>query len=568
MRAWGFLRYRIACIVSTLAIGLIAGGSARATSVTSYVVIQPIDVCGTAGPSSATGCAPFNTLSKSPNPTTATSTTPIGFVDTTTNINLTRAIWLQAGIDVTFLPIVEYNNSTDQAIEIDCSNGTNPCTGTLTSNHFKALSSGTPGATSGCISNCAVPLAPASANAINMFFVNSLTGGAGVTGTLFGFAWINNNGVAVSKPTFFPSLGHPTFDTLAHELGHNLNLDHATFGNPQPTATPCTGSPLPTPGGCNVMDSGSIRIIPASTGCTAQSTTSSTSTGGALYDLDTGICAGTRAQNYPIADQLILGSTTTAVQQGQALLSGFLNPVPNVKATAGGGICTNCSGVTTAARTTTKASSTNSGILFTITNEGGGRDSEGEFVNNVIIALANGLDIGGNKAVTFVSGPQIIQVNKVNGNNGENPNCNKQVGLAPPSVHCIQIVYQPGAFLPGNTSQFTLNITQNDQPLTDPAQVAGSQFSIELETDQPNTTPGAAPIALFATTGDFVAGEGNAQANSNDPDPAVAAVILNAATFQGTPNQLTGLVTACTPQQDDSGFFCPDQAGGDPTGPD
>ena len=561
MRASRSLPSRIARLLPILAVGLIAGGGARGASVTSYLVIQPIDVCGTAGPSSATGCAPFNTLSKSPNPTLATLTTPIGFVDTTTNINLTRAIWLQAGIDVTFLPVKEYNNTTDQAIEIDCSTATNPCTGSLTSSHFKALSSGTPGATSGCSYDCAVPLAPASANAINMFLVNSLTGGTGVTGTLFGFAWINSNGIAVSKPTFFPGLGHPTFDTLAHELGHNLNLDHTTFGNPQPTTTPCTGSPLPTPGGCNVLDAGSIRIIPASTGCTAQSTVSTTSTGGALYDLDTGLCSGTRAQNYPIADQLILGSTS--VQQGQALLSGFLNPLPNVNATAGGGISANA-----ATNVTTSTSTSSSGILFTITNNGGGRDSEGEFVNNVIIALANGLDIGGNKAVTYVSGPQIIQVNKVNGNNGENPNCNKQVGLSPPSTHCIQIVYQPGAFLAGDTSQFTLRITQNNQPLTDPTQVAGSQFSIELETDQPNTTPGTSPIALFATTGDFAAADGTAQAASNNPDPAVAAVILNATTFQGTPNQLTGVVTACTPQQDDSGFFCPPQAGGDPTGPD
>ncbi|HEV2334465.1 MAG TPA: hypothetical protein VGS13_03095 [Stellaceae bacterium] len=529
---------------------------------TSYVVIQPIDVCGTAGPSSATGCAPFNTLSKSPNPTQATLTTPIGFVDTTTNINLTRAIWLQAGIDVTFLPIVEYNNTTDQVIEIDCSTATISCTGgTLTSSHFKALSSGTPGTTSGCSYDCAVPLAPAIANAINMFFVNSLTGGTGVTGTLFGFAWINSNGVAISKPTFSPGgFAHPNFDTPAHELGHNLNLDHTTFGDPQPGTTTCPGSPLPTPGGCNVMDAGSIRIIPASTGCTAQSMVYTSSTGGALYDLDTGLCSGTRTQNYPIADQIILGSNT--IQQGQALLSGFLNPIPNASATAGGGINT-----TAATAMTTSTNTTNTGILFTITDNGSGRDSEGEFVNNIIIALANGLDVGGNKAVTLVSGPP-FQVNKLNGNNGINPNCNKQVGLAPPATHCIQLVYQPGTFTPGQTSQFTLQIAQNDQPLTDPTQVAGSQFSIEFETDATGATPGTNPVALFATTGDFAAVGGMAQANSQNPDPTIASVILNAATFQGTPNSQTGQITACTPQPSENGFFCPPQAGGDPTGPD
>ena len=558
MQALGLLLSRIPRLVPFLAIAIAAAGIADAqVPVKGYIVIQPIDVCGDAGPASSSGCAPFNTSSKSPNPAAATATTPIGFVDPTTNINVTRAIWLQAGIDVTFLPVKEYDNTTDQSIEIDCSNGTNPCTGALTSSHFKLLSSGTPGTPSGCVTqNCKVPLAPASANAINMFFVNALTGGSGVTGTLFGFAWVNSNGVAVSKPTFFPGLGHPNFDTLAHELGHNLNLDHLTFGAPQPTTTPCSGSPLPSPGGCNVMDAGSIRIIPASTGCTAQSTVSTTSTGGLLYDLDTGLCAGTRAQNFPIADQVILGAST--VQQGQALLTGFLNPLANVNATAGGGISTDA-----ATRAASSASTTNSGILFTITNNGGGRDGEGEFVNNVIIALANGLDISGNKAVTFISGPGILAVNKSNGNNGENPNCKKSVGLSPPSVHCIEIVYQPGAFTAGQTSQFTLNIAQNDRPLTDPTQVAGSQFSIEFETDDTN----GAPIAQFATTGDFAAADGTAQANSQNPDPTVSFVILSSS-FQGAPNPQTGVITACTPQSSESGFFCPPQAGGDPTGPD
>src|SRR5712692_9517729 len=80
------------------ATAFLASGTARAL-VTDYVVIQPIDVCSTSGP--AGGCAPFNNLTQSPDPSKATSTTPIGFVDSTANVNLTRAVWLQAGIDVT-----------------------------------------------------------------------------------------------------------------------------------------------------------------------------------------------------------------------------------------------------------------------------------------------------------------------------------------------------------------------------------------------------------------------------------------------------------------------------------
>src|SRR3954470_10563392 len=53
-----------------------------------YVAIQPIDVCSSTG----TGCAPFNTTNRTGNPTAATSTTPIGFVDSATGKDLTRAI--------------------------------------------------------------------------------------------------------------------------------------------------------------------------------------------------------------------------------------------------------------------------------------------------------------------------------------------------------------------------------------------------------------------------------------------------------------------------------------------
>src|SRR5215813_1566411 len=76
-----------------------------------YVVVQPIVVCGSSGPNVSPGCAPFNDQSQSPDPSTATNDTPIGFVDPQTNINLTRAIWLRAGIDVLFFPIAEWDNT-------------------------------------------------------------------------------------------------------------------------------------------------------------------------------------------------------------------------------------------------------------------------------------------------------------------------------------------------------------------------------------------------------------------------------------------------------------------------
>jgi hypothetical protein len=78
---------------------------------------------------------------------------------------------------------------------------------------------------------------------INMFFVNTLV--PPTPGQLYGFSWVGNNGVAISSNTLLgvPLLGLPARpDTLAHEIGHDLNLDHNTFGaGPRPTPTsPCS----------------------------------------------------------------------------------------------------------------------------------------------------------------------------------------------------------------------------------------------------------------------------------------------------------------------------------------
>src|SRR5205823_8900874 len=65
---------------------------------------------------------------------------------------------------------------------------------------------------------------------INLFFVNKLNPPA-AGGTLYGFALIGNNGVAIGGNTFFaptPLQARP--DTMAHELLHNLGLSHVTYG--------------------------------------------------------------------------------------------------------------------------------------------------------------------------------------------------------------------------------------------------------------------------------------------------------------------------------------------------
>ena len=64
---------------------------------------------------------------------------------------------------------------------------------------------------------------------MDLFFVNTLNPPA--SGTLYGFSWICNNGAVIGSNTFFaPSPLNARPDTIAHELLHNLCLDHTTYG--------------------------------------------------------------------------------------------------------------------------------------------------------------------------------------------------------------------------------------------------------------------------------------------------------------------------------------------------
>jgi hypothetical protein len=543
---------------------LACGGAHAAVPVTKWVVIQPIDVCSTSGPSG--GCAPFNTSSQSPNPTTATPTTPIGFVDKTTNINVTRAIWLQAGIDVTFLPMVEYDNSTYQKIDVYCSmtDSTGNCT-QLGSNAFKTLTT-SPGplAASGCVgSNCLVPIFTAaypyaSANVIPMFFINSILPQTPLSGNYFGFAWVNGRGVAVSKLTFFPTFPDKVhFDTLAHELGHNLGLDHITYGAPQPpqtinnttvgTACPGVGT-LPNPGGCNVMDSGSIRILPASSGCTAQSS-STTSNGGALYDLNAVQWCGVTPPANPIADQLILG---TGYQTDRGLMSGFMNTQPNVSATAGAG-----------------------DLPVSVTN------NSSNYIASLILSLPQGYNFVGYQ-FQYVSGPKPKSIAVLKGNNGAgNNNCQKAVPVASnPTFQCLEIDFpvtqSNGVFTsnfgPGATFMFNANVHNTVTGQT--ATIAELGCTTPMPLSCLDLTE--VFVNLYATTAAFTP---SGSASSEFPDPTVGPVIVNPAnfptlaklsplpTFTGSPNPVNGGPPApCTPDSETGN--CPPLAGGDPNGGD
>jgi hypothetical protein len=275
-------------------------GTARAVAVTDYIAVQPIDVCF--GPTAST-CAPINNIivNNIPQNYATAAVGDIGSVDVTPNgnINVTRAVWNQIGVDVTFLPAMpDFNMSRSLSVDSCLPDGTD-----CQSAQFKMLSQQP--AISGNPQQSYTPMAPLSPNptTINAFFIASLTPPPNPTGgTLYGLGWLNNNGVAVASNSLFGLGRRP--DTLAHEIGHDLDLGHTTFGNLVPGSNPPVGFAN------NLVTAGNSRMPQPDPHAT-------------IIGIGPGMGQGTN-------DQLV------ATQQTQVLLSGFENPIPLVNTPAFG----------------------------------------------------------------------------------------------------------------------------------------------------------------------------------------------------------------------------------------
>ena len=616
---------------------LVSGPLAQATTpVNGFVVINPIVVCNSGG----TGCATYGlsctsasgsqVCTASPAPSSATTTTPIGFVDADTNVNLTRAFWAQAGIDVVFFPIQQYNSPTNtipsswsglkdavntssslsyplldkdytslHQVNVLCSDGL-PY---LTSPDFEALTQHSicsdhggmgPGYTKLASQNPPVAPSPApplaingcggscstNSNALDMFFVNKVVSYPGNASAIYGFSWINGDGVSIvggGTNSIFPTTTGttPRFDTVAHETGHNLGLDHTTYGAATDTTGTGQGGFITLLEG-NMMLLGTTRAISSKSGCQMTTTTLTTPTpppyiynGGALADLDytTATFNPCPTMNYNmIADHLTTGSactnpkdrTTCTNQEAAAAISPFINATAPNNANAGGGQAFLANLATTSA-----PSSGGSGppapLQITITADGNPNDANviPDLAATIIALLpSDPLSFNGNQPVAQIGGTPINPNVTCDANNLQNcavtvtvtkltnqqvtgnPGCDSGTGQ-PPSAQCVRITYSvapTNGFGPDNPAcQFPGNcVTAGSPVISVILAVSFNKSADDIITG--NLLTGAQYTSIdvngFATTTLFGPAPNGFIANSANPDLTTANVLLNPKSFQ------------------------------------
>jgi hypothetical protein len=562
-------RWRALAQALLLSAGTFLISGAALAGVNGFVVVNPIVVCDSTGANCATfgaqcstnittgvySCTTFNT------PSTATLSTPIGFVDRDTNFNLTRAILAAtANIDVAFFPVTQYNSpanadpwtsisptystTTYQHLHIKsitCKDGTvvsaSPELAALTQQKICTGSSAPRGVTNPPTApSPAPPLASTlgESNALDVFFVLDYPGQA-----VFGQSWINGDGVSIGGNAAFtsPSTGPgPRFDVLAHEIGHALALDHATFG---------------AGGGNNMMTTGNNRAVASTSGCSAAPSYGTNkynnTTFGLLYDLGDPLVYpspvpssfGVQASGCPSipntssatdTDQLTSGTPCTGTPpnlstcstQVEALsLSSYINKTLAATADAGGGA------LTTLAKGATPitASSSSSAVPIKVTAPAG-TGGNGDSADSIVLALPNisGLTFSGSRPATLVSctdqnkqpcGVTITNQVRLNGNNNgvvTNPNCKPPLL---PSFQCLQIFFstEPNAFVAGDVVIFDLALSKDVGTIQMGDLLDGTQFTLITSTAN---TSGA--YATTTTFGMFDSTKNVFSADTRNPD--------------------------------------------------
>jgi hypothetical protein len=546
-KLWLLLLPAAACLASGAA-------PAQQVPITARITIQPIDVCSSTG----TLCAPFNMLSRTGNPNNQDQTTnPIGFVDPT-GVNFARAAWNTIGIDLTFLPVLRYNSATNpnnnmnfQTLNITQGNSACGLTGNPTTGYqscdFLTLSQ-QPAIANGIAPDPMFPNAPVSSTSsvLNMFFVTRLNPPPSQSGgQLYGFSWFGNNGIAIGSNTFFPpSPLPPRPDTIPHEIGHNLGLDHATFGaGPNPVNGECDANysacmaNLMTTGG---VPAGNLRTEPPVIGTGATTKVPLTPlTDGSADQLNT------EAQEDP--------STLPISQQKEVLsASGFLIPVANYMTMASqpgsggasGGAVTNTAAATRSVTGSNTSSASNS-ITFDVTGGTGGNSPE--ILRTWVLRLPAGLKFDTHNPFRITPQSQIKSVEDADyhpdaDNMGDGPYL-----LPPPlykacthaSARCLIVEFNLPGLGAGASIEFTQGITNHGSPATLDELACG--------VNPPSGTCNGAQVTFiftdgYATTSALTpSGFGPLVAGSQFPDPREPAQVTSPNTVPGSGNM------PCTP---------------------
>jgi hypothetical protein len=306
----------------------LAPGTAHAVPITAFITIQPIDVC-TDNPENGTDCAMMNNLDPIQNILnnvhTAGPNVQVGFASN--GINITNQIYNLLGINVVFQPTEEYDNTSNQNLQVTAST-THP--GRFDSAQLQlltdqpALSQMTPPPVH---LDPPIPLPlPNNTNAVlspnpttlNMLFVKSLIPDPSTPGALFGLSWIGNNGIAIGENTFGTLSTDPAnpqtvlsrADTIAHEIGHNLGLDHPTFGNDPQTRQ-------------DLLTSGDTRRKPIVT-------VSDFATQANAFWLTQIVPNGSVGQLLPTQVSQVLNPFSLIDANGNPIPNAFLTPIGNV----------------------------------------------------------------------------------------------------------------------------------------------------------------------------------------------------------------------------------------------
>lgn len=198
MNALPLLRSTVARRFALLAVGVVlfAGNSARAQLITHRITIQPIQI-------------------------TNVGATVVGNASLTLFEAATDKIWAQAGIDIQYNSWITYASNT-------FTNANSPFTGGA--NNLDVLTA----------SNAAFPWNSLPTTVVRMFFVNTINNNTNILGVSYqnnaptefydpltdGQVTSGRNGILIANRTF--TLGY--IDTIAHELGHMLGLDHENNG--------------------------------------------------------------------------------------------------------------------------------------------------------------------------------------------------------------------------------------------------------------------------------------------------------------------------------------------------